>query len=54
MKLVSFKPFKNSPDLKYTMYGYTYGTDVVYWSMRFYTETWQIPMSLSLLPKKML
>ena len=26
------------------IYGYSHGTEVVYWSMHFYEETWHFPM----------
>lgn len=39
------------PPVKIQQYGYTYGDNIVYWSMRFYVETWHVPMSLNL-PKE--
>ena len=42
MRLVALRTFNHI-----TSYGYAHdGTPAVHWSMRFYPETWRIPMAL--------
>lgn len=51
MKFIALRIY-NTPELPQCdiqMYGYQHGNDPrPYWSMRFYEETWRIPMNPSL------
>lgn len=51
MKFVAIRKFHsiNKSEFAYMMYGYIFDDSTIYWSMRFYKETWYPPLSLNLL-----